>query len=612
MKKILLTLLISTYLAEASALTFVNNNSNNQNSSSAESVVAIQVEPTELEMSSKFVGQFNLKTLSENSNPNLGVFSPVTDKFDINQDGHDDLIVGNTAMNSDSRNEPKEFSKPVLLFWDNSIKEYVDDDDVQKALPFMYFPRRIHGSVNPKTGMTHLFIADTGLDLANYDFSKGMSSLPPNCGAQNHLITYDPSSGNIDEIRLPQLHDYSHGLAATDMNGDQITDYVVLNSRYIKYPAKCSYNGQGYTNESYILYSNKNGSFDKVDLKLNYKGYAKAPTITAGVAIVDDNNDTFLLLGSEDPGHIYVFKQDSRASFTEISKVNAPKIMRNNGQSAKYSEVLYDDVDADGTEEVVASIATSDWEGQYIQLLDFSNGQLTDISEDVAQSASDVITGRDWCHHLFFNEQTAWGQPILTCTHLFAINEARSSFYTWTENKLQLAKIKSSSLSQWISRMYPVSLDQKTVFLGQEGAGKRQVNGHTFWDSIGLYLITPPKEKLAASDWYDGNYFFKLTLTNPDGHTWSPGQGFIEIKNGILSVWNTRRVLRDVDSTTDKFDTLVGQIDKNGDFQATIEFNGCGPGDCQEELILLKGNMHYEKLYGKFLNKVIAFELQKK
>ena len=408
---------------------------------------SVKVKPTELEMFTKFVGEFNMKKLSENSNPNLGMMNTNINKFDINQDGHDDLIAGITTFNTDDRNQLNEFSKPVILFWDNNIKEYVVDDNVQKSLPFLYFPRRIHGSINPKTGLTHLFIADPGLDLANYNMSKGLANLPPNCGAQNHLITYDPSSKKVTEIQLPKLWDYSHALAAADMNGDQITDYVVLNSPYIKYPQKCSFNGAAYTNGHYILYSNNNGGFDKVNIELNYKGYSRTPTITSGVAIVDDNNDTFLLLGSEDPGDsIYALKKDSKTSFTETSRVSAPEIMREGSKSGAYSEVLYADVDGDGTKEVVASINTPNWTGRYIQLLDFSNGELRDRSEDVVQSASNIINkGNDWCHHLFFNEKTAWNKPILTCTNNSQSHKSRGYFYTWTENKLQLAKIKSTN-----------------------------------------------------------------------------------------------------------------------------------------------------------------------
>ena len=122
---------------------------------------------SDLEISGKYVGQFNMKKLSENSNPKLAIFSTITNTFDVNQDGHDDLIVGNAILNTDDRHQQNEFAKPVILFWDNNIKEYVVNDNVQKVLPFMYYPRRIHGSINPKTGLTHLFIADTGFDLFN-------------------------------------------------------------------------------------------------------------------------------------------------------------------------------------------------------------------------------------------------------------------------------------------------------------------------------------------------------------------------------------------------------------------------------------------------------------
>ena len=123
----------------------------------------------------------------------------------------------------------------------------------------------------------------------------------------------------------------------------------------------------------------------------------------------------------------------------------------------------------------------------YLQLLDFNNGQLKDRSSDIVQSPSNASKGKDWCIHLFFNEKTAWNEPILTCTHLHApANKFRGSFYTWTKNKLQLAKITSKNLSKWTSRFLPVTIDQKTVFIGHELGGKRQVNGESFFDSIKL------------------------------------------------------------------------------------------------------------------------------
>ena len=127
--------------------------------------------------------------------------------------------------------------------------------------------------------------------------------------------------------------------------------------------------------------------------------------------------------------------------------------------------------------------------------------------------------------------------------------------------------------------------------------------------SGGIAVIKVP---IVPSNAFDGNYNFKLTLTNSDGSSWSPGYGLIEITNGIVKVLNKGRKLKDVDSSTDKFDTFEGQIDKNGDFTGTFEFNACGPGDCEEEIVVLEGNINNDnKLSGSFLNKVVTFELTK-
>ncbi|MDB9974715.1 hypothetical protein OAE24_00935 [Candidatus Thioglobus sp.] len=577
----------------------------NTSSNTAKKTPSINGKPKALEMVSSPVGKFNIKKLSENSNQNVSAFSSITNKFDINQDGHDDLILGNTTLNIDDRNLPNEFSKPVILFWDNNTEEYIVDIEVQKTLPLLYFPRRIHGSINPTTGLTHLFIADTGLDLANYDFSS--VNLPPNCGAQNHLITYDPSSKKVTKVLLPKLWDYTHALASADLNGDQITDYVVLNSPYIKYPQKCLFKGAEYTNGSYILYSNKNGSFDKVNIELNYKGYSKVPTITSAIVIVDDNKDTFLVLGSEGSGSgIYAFKQDSKASFTESSRVNAPAIMAEGGNTGSYSEVLYADVDSDGSKEVVASINTHHWKGRYIQLLDFSNGELRDRSEDVVQSPSNTIkTGNDWCHHLFFNKKTAWNKPILTCTNLTPTIKSRGYFYNWDENKLQPLKIKSKNkepwekeqLEKWVREIFPVTINQKNVYVGHGLTGERKVNGNSFYDIKEYYLIKPPATAAKASNAFDGSYSFTLERFNPSEGSIGLGRGVLEIKDGKISVVKKSRQLKT--SSTSYYDTFEGQIDKQGNITSSFTVNALkGKGSPQPVNFL--GRMNELQIKGKF------------
>jgi len=160
-------------------------------------------------------------------------------------------------------------------------------------------------------------------------------------------------------------------------------------------------------------------------------------------------------------------------------------------------------------------------------------------------------------------------------------------FNDWSDNQL----------CEWMDQPMPPGVIKNLVY-------KRKISC-----SEGVAVIKVP---IVPSNAFDGNYNFKLTLTNPDGNSWSPGYGLIEITNGIVKVLNKGRKLKDVDSSTDKFDTFEAQIDKNGDFTGTFEFNACGPGDCEEEIVVLEGNINNDnKLSGSFLNKVVTFELTK-
>ena len=590
---------------------------------SKKTTTSVKVKPIELEASLKSVGEFDLKKLGENKNQNLYAFSVHGETFDINQDGHDDLIIPIALMNSKHRNVPNEFSKPALLFWDDSLKKYKVDKEVQKALPLLYWPRRIRSSINPKTGFTEIFVADMGLDLANYDFSKGMENLPPNCGGQNHLITFDPSSGKVAEIPLPKLWDVSHGLAAADLNGDQVTDYVVLNSPYIKYPAKCQYKGVDYTNESYILYSNKTGGFDKTSIKLNYKGYSKAPSIQSGEVIFDENNQAYLVIGSEagkGDAHLYLMKQDSKTSFTETSKVKAPAILKTVGAPV-YGEILVADVDADGTEEIIASSNTVDdsismWVGRYIQIFDIKNGKLLERPDEITQSPTSEITkGSDWCHHLFFNEQSAWNEPILTCTTITSqIKTKKTSFYTRNNNMLQQAKMKFKLNDDidnfnWMQSFYPLTLNEQTIFVGRQLTGKKIINGEMVFNSIKLYLLKPPAKNIKpvkplepikkvgeAANTFDGSYALIIRTEPTDGFK-NIGTAQFIIKDGKISVVRKYRWLQT--SAISSYDTFEGVIDKEGNINASFELNPIRHM-VEPKTIKFSGSMESLQLHGRF------------
>ena len=570
-----------------------------------------KVKPIELEASLTFLGEFDLKKLGENSNQNLFAFSAHSETFDINQDGHDDLIIPITSMNSKNQNVPYEPAKPILLFWDNDIKEYVINKDVQRALPSFQWPRRIRSSINPITGLTEIFIADTGLDLASYDMSKGIEKLPPNCGAQNHLITYDPVSGKVDEIPLPKIWDYPHGLATGDLNGDQITDYIVFNSPYIKFPAKCLFKGAGYTNESYILYSNTKGGYEKTDIKLNYQGWSTVPSIQSAEIIVDENQ-TYLILGSEGgkgkgDGSLYLMKQDSKGSFTETSKALTLDLFRQIGQPV-YGEILVADVDADGEEEVIAASNVIDdsvalWVGRHVQIFDIKNGKFSERSDAINKSSTiDDNKGGDWCHHLFFNEKTAWNMPFLTCTNLIPQIEERGSFYVRSDNKFQFAKMKFKSNQEnedfaWMKSFYPITIDQQTIFVGRRISGKKVINGVDGYNSIKLYLLKPPVKAAQASNAFDGSYSFTLDRFNSSEGSIDLGGGVLEIKDGKISVAKKSRQLKT--SSTSYYDTFEGQIDKQGNITSSFTVNAL-KGKGSPVPVNFSGRMNELQIKGKF------------
>ena len=588
-----------------------NSDSKADKKTSKKTITTPKVKPIELEASLTFLGEFDLKKLGENSNQNLFAFSAHSETFDINQDGHDDLIIPITSMNSKNQNVPYEPAKPILLFWDNDIKEYVINEEVQRALPSFQWPRRIRSSINPITGFTEIFVADTGLDLASYDMSKGMENLPPNCGAQNHLITYDPVSGKVDEIPLPKIWDYPHGLATGDLNGDQITDYVVFNSPYINFPAKCLFKGAGYTNESYILYSNTKGGYEKTDIKLNYQGWSTVPSIQSAEIIVDENQ-TYLILGSEGgkgkgDGSLYLMKQESKGSFTETSKALTLDLFRQIGKPV-YGEILVADVDADGEEEVIAASNVIDdskalWVGRHVQIFDIKNGKFSERSDAINKSSTiDDNKGGDWCQHLFFNEKTAWNMPFLTCTNLTPQIEERGSFYVRSDNKFQFAKMKFKSNQEnedfaWMKSFYPITIDQQIIFVGRRITGKKVINGIDGYNSIKLYLIKPPATAALASNAFDGSYSFTLDRFNPSEGSIDLGRGILEIKDGKISVAKKSRQLKT--SSTSYYDTFDGQIDKQGNITSSFTVNAL-KGKGSPVPVNFSGRMNELQIKGKF------------
>jgi len=236
---------------------------------------------------------------------------------------------------------------------------------------------------------------------------------------------------------------------------------------------------------------------------------------------------------------------------------------------------------------------------------------------------------------LYFNEETSWEHPILTCNNgSWQLDKARGSFYTWTNNKLQIAKIRAINMSNWIRSMVPMTFDQKTVFVGRELTGERKVNDHSFYDTMIFNLIQPPlskeeleAEKIAiinknkkvlsgikASDAFDGKYWFDFKKIPVDGKILEDGSGYLLINQGIAMVKKGSKGgyddLGQVSRTF--FDSFEGRVDKNGNIIATFNFSLCGHCGLPEKTIVFSGNISSNKLSGMYDDIEVYFDVKEK
>jgi hypothetical protein len=313
-------------------------------------------------------------------------------------------------------------------------------------------------------------------------------------------------------------------------------------------------------------------------------------------------------------------KQDSNTSFTETSKVKAPAILKTVGAPV-YGEILVADVDADGKEEIIASSNTVDnnnslWLGRYLQIFDIKNGKLLERPDEITQSPTSEITkGNDWCHHLFFNEQTAWNEPILTCTTLEAqVKTKKTSFYTRNNNMLQQAKMKFKSYNDidnfnWMRSFYPLTLNEQAIFVGKQISGKKIINGEEVYNSIKLYILKPsdknidvvkplePVKKVGeAANNFDGSYALIIRTEPTDGQK-NIGTAQFIIKDGKISIARKYRYLST--SAISSYDTFEGVIDKEGNIKASIELNPI-MHMVEPKTIKFSGSMDSLQLRGKF------------
>ena len=87
--------------------------------------------------------------------------------------------------------------------------------------------------------------------------------------------------------------------------------------------------------------------------------------------------------------------------------------------------------------------------------------------------------------------------------------------------------------------------------------------------------------------------------------TWL-GSGVIKISNGILTISRGSGTLRA------NYNNFEGRIDENGDIVAILYFHPFCTGNCEDKLVVFKGNINQKKLIATYNEKQIYLYLTSK
>lgn len=428
----------------------------------------------------KAVGFFNMRGLAGVPNEfALDYFLIGND--DLDGDGSDDLVYSVPVRDERGRHSPDQFSKPVILFWNSESGTYEADKSVQQSLPQLHFAHRTV-TIPSASGGKLLFIADTGLDGTH----------APNCGGYNKLVRFDGKLVIDLSAELPQVLDYSHGLASVDVNNDGWDDIAVLNSPYTGTP---SCGEREHTNENYLLMRVPNTDrFEVAPLKLS----GSKNFYTAGFfheQFKPDGSRSFLhfLGGKGDGGKgVDVFVLRDNGSFELVSKISAPKVP--NASVANFAELH----EADGSTSVLVSYAAvsgeNGWYNRAIRRIGFNGEEISELP-NTFEKVSNSISENLWCMHFAVGDFLGGAEKEVVCTNNWGMDiEGVGSIYYEFEDGWKLLKIDDlkkvcGSTPKWFQYLYStvVKLDGEDHLIGFWLVDPyRNWDGYQSWDTIEL------------------------------------------------------------------------------------------------------------------------------
>ncbi len=152
--------------------------------------------------------------------------------------------------------------------------------------------------------------------------------------------------------------------------------------------------------------------------------------------------------------------------------------------------------------------------------------------------------------------------------------------------------------------------------MGQELTGERKVDGHSFFDLKLFYLIEPLNLKqnfaptllsdfdgTSSSD-FDGSYWFELKFVKPPAKPRTIGYGSFVINEGMVTINKGFNLEEKIE-----YDNFDGQIDKDGDIEASFYFNPCSRCNMADKIVWFTGNINKLELSGLYNGFQVIFNI---
>ena len=407
-----------------------------------------------------------------------GSYDIVT-KGDLNNDGHDDFLLGPKAKYDPSKGcNDSGFTKPIVAYYDPESKTFKLNSATQAAMPEMQWTQAAVIADFNNDGFADMFAVGTGTDYGQPCGEAPILLL----GSKNGMV-------NMSHL-LPRFSGYSHQATWGDYNNDGKTDFVILNNNWVPTEtndprhASCSYRKYPGTNESYVILSSEN-SWTYSPLRVQDK--LGKPIIDGNqsfnsVASGDINNDgkTDLMVLGNEWGSLsqktITLMGTGTGQFTYVSEFSeTPFGDKSVGVNASLRQL-----DNNGPLELLVNYTehpggqAMPFQKSIYRIFSFntSTSSWANVTEQYITNKTSTENDLTYCSRLYWVDLNSDGKEDFVCTTInpFTSDDPVSaSPRMWVKtnsNKFEPAYYNGISLTRKMASPTPVKVDGKVKIVG--------------------------------------------------------------------------------------------------------------------------------------------------